>query len=294
MAKKLLACALALALLFSACAERIFEPTDAVDGKKRALEVFLECGFSAEYGDSTGCLQRWEAPIVICVYGEPTDEDWEQLEGFLMELSFRVPTLPSIRLTDDENEANVEMFFLTEDEREQLAARGIRPQDLGYVLFSHLDPDHIAGISEVRGAKRLLVPEEEYFWSCRINLRYTSRRLWIDEPPERFWYRVNHIGPESRSYDLFGDDSVHLVHIAGHTEGMFAALIRNGERYVLLNADGAASPRSWAEGTVPGICENSVRAKKALNWIGSMSRDPACVASLCSHDPDIAPQTIEF
>ena len=95
-------------------------------------------------------------------------------------------------------------------------------------------------------------------------------------------------------HDLFGDDSVHLVHIAGHTEGMFAALIRNGERYVLLNADGAASPRSWAEGTVPGICENSVRAKKALDWIGSMSRDPACVASLCSHDPDIAPQTIEF
>ena len=116
----------------------------------------------------------------------------------------------------------------------------------------------------------------------------------MDEPPERFWYRVNHIGPESRSYDLFGDDSVHLVHIAGHTEGMFAALIRNGERYVLLNADGAASPRSWAEGTVPGICENSVRAKKALDWIGSMSRDPACAASLCSHDPDIAPQTIEF
>ncbi|MFR3351578.1 MAG: MBL fold metallo-hydrolase [Oscillospiraceae bacterium] len=94
---------------------------------------------------------------------------------------------------------------------EQLAARGIRPQDLDYVLFSHLDPDHIAGISEVRGAKRLLVAEEEYFWSCRVNLRYTSRRLWMDEPPERFWYRVNHIGPESRSYDLFGDDSVHLV-----------------------------------------------------------------------------------
>ena len=43
---------------------------------------------------------------------------------------------------------------------EQLAARGIRPRDLDYVLFSHLDPDHIAGISEVRGAKRLLVPEE--------------------------------------------------------------------------------------------------------------------------------------
>ena len=177
---------------------------------------------------------------------------------------------------------------------DELAARGIRPQDLDYVLFSHLDPDHVAGISEVRGAKRLLVAEEEYFWSCRVNLRYTSRKLWMDEPPERFWYRVNHIGPESRSYDLFGDDSVHLVHIAGHTEGMFATLIRNGGRYVLLNADGAASPRSWAEGTVPGICENSVRAKKALDWIGEMSRDGACAASLCSHDPDVTPQTIKF
>ena len=137
------------------------------------------------------------------------------------------------------------------------------------MLFSHLDPDHVAGISEVRGAKRLLVAEEEYFWSCRVNLRYTSRKLWMDEPPERFWYRVNHIGPESRSYDLFGDDSVHLVHIAGshggHVRQRSSAM---ASRYVLLNADGAASPRSWAEGTVPGICENSVRAKKALDWIG--------------------------
>lgn len=145
---------------------------------------------------------------------------------------------------------------------EQLAARGIRPQDLDYVLFSHLDPDHIAGISEVRGAKRLLVAEEEYFWSCRVNLRYTSRRLWMDEPPERFWYRVNHIGPESRSYDLFGDDSVHLVHVAGHTEGMFATLIRSGSRYVLLNADGAAGPAPGRRAPCPASAKTACAPKR--------------------------------
>lgn len=116
MMKKLLSCVLTLLLLFSACAERTFNPTDAVDGKQRALEVFLECAFSAEFGDSTGSLERWADPIVICVYGEPTDEDWQQLDDFLMELSFRVPTLPPIRLTEDEDEANVEMFFMTDDE----------------------------------------------------------------------------------------------------------------------------------------------------------------------------------
>ena len=31
-----------------------------------------------------------------------------------------------------------------------------------------------------------------------------------------------------------------------------------------------------------------------LDWIGEMSRDAACAASLCSHDPAIEPQTIEF
>lgn len=116
MRKKLLVCALALAMLFSACAERTFNPSNAVDGKRRALQCFLACGFSAEFGDSTGCLQRWEDPIVIRVYGEPTNEDLEQLDSFLMELSFRVPTLPPIRLTDDENEANVKMFFLPDSE----------------------------------------------------------------------------------------------------------------------------------------------------------------------------------
>ena len=48
--------------------------------------------------------------------------------------------------------------------------------------------------------------------------------------------------------------------------------------------------------TLSGVSksERRERAKKALDWIGGMSRDGACVASLCSHDPDVAPQTIEF
>ena len=49
-----------------------------------------------------------------------------------MELSFRVPTLPSIRLTDDENEANVEMFFLTDEELPSVMPEFI-PGNRGFV-----------------------------------------------------------------------------------------------------------------------------------------------------------------
>lgn len=138
MTKKLFACVLSLALLFSACAERTFDPVDALDGKRRALEVFLECGFSAEYGNSTGCLQRWETPIVISVSGRPTAEDRRQLDAFLMELSFRVPTLPPIRLTDDASEANVEMFFLPEEKISQYIPEYVRG-NRGFVYCYYTD-----------------------------------------------------------------------------------------------------------------------------------------------------------
>ena len=34
---------------------------------------------------------------------------------------------------------------------EQLASMGLRPEDLEYVLLTHLDPDHVAGVKSVGG-----------------------------------------------------------------------------------------------------------------------------------------------
>lgn len=46
---------------------------------------------------------------------------------------------------------------------EQLAARGIRPEDLELVIITHLDPDHVSGVKHLKGAKRIIMPEDEYF-----------------------------------------------------------------------------------------------------------------------------------
>lgn len=177
--------------------------------------------------------------------------------------------------------------------REQLEAHGIRPSDLDCVLLSHLDAPHVAALSSLRGAKRILVSEDDYFWSARANIRFVQG-LFLPEPLERFWYRITHVGPEKQSFDLFGDGSVHLVHIPGHTEGLFATLLYSGDRYVLLNSDGAISPDSWKNMTVPGMAENAPRHLRSLRWIREMSASAHCVASLCSHDSDVSPQVIEF
>ncbi len=178
---------------------------------------------------------------------------------------------------------------------EQLSAMGIRPEDLEYVLLTHLDPDHVAGLRHVSGARHILLPEDEYFWACRTV--YKSRQtwsLWIDQPIERRYYRGSEMGPNHWVIDLFEDESVLLVNVPGHTDGQAAILVRSGGKFVLLAADAAYSKRNWEKMITPGFGFSPQWQRKSLEWIAAMAAEPGCAAVLCSHDPDIAPQTITF
>lgn len=178
---------------------------------------------------------------------------------------------------------------------EQLAARGLRPEDLECVMLTHLDPDHVAGLRHLKGAARIVLPEDEYFWSCRTVYKLRQpRNLWLDTPMERLFYRGSPLGPNRWAIDLFGDESVQLVNVPGHTDGQAAVILRNGGRFVLLAADAAYSPRNWQEDVTPGLGFSRNWQRKSLSWLRTMAEDPCCAGVLCSHDPAVAPQTIEF
>ena len=178
---------------------------------------------------------------------------------------------------------------------EQLAARGIRPEDLACVVLTHLDPDHVTGLRHLPGARRVVLSEDEYFWSCRTVYKLRQpQRLWIDLPIERQFYRGSALGPNRWAIDVFGDESLQMVNVPGHTDGQAAVIVRSGKRYVLLAADAAFSPRNWREGVTPGYGFSRSMQLRSLRWIAETAADPACAAVLCSHDPDVPPQTIEF
>ena len=179
--------------------------------------------------------------------------------------------------------------------REQLAARGVRPGDLCCVILTHLDADHVAGLRELSGAQRIILPEDEYFWACRMV--YKNRQpwsFWIDAPIERLFYRGSPLGPNRWAIDLFGDGSVQLVNVPGHTDGQAAVILRNGARFVILAADAAFSPKNWREDLIPGFGFDEKFQRKSLRWLKEMEEDPGCMQILCSHDPEVLPQTIEF
>ena len=170
---------------------------------------------------------------------------------------------------------------------------GIQPQDLDYVLLTHLDVDHVSGLRHVSGAKHIVLPEYEYYWSCRTVYKIRQPQdLWIQYPMERPFYRGSSLGPNHWVIDLFGDESIQLVNVPGHTEGQAAIVFRNSGRFVLLTADAAFSPRNWQEMIVPGFGFARGFQRKSLLWIAGMAADPNCAAVLCSHDPDVKPGVI--
>ena len=178
---------------------------------------------------------------------------------------------------------------------EQLAGMGIQPQDLDYVLLTHLDVDHVSGLRHVSGAKHIVLPEYEYYWSCRTVYKIRQpQELWIQYPMERPFYRGSSLGPNHWVIDLFGDESIQLVNVPGHTEGQAAIVFRNSGRFVLLTADAAFSPRNWQEMIVPGFGFARGFQRKSRLWIAGMAADPDCAAILCSHDPAVAPGVISL
>lgn len=170
---------------------------------------------------------------------------------------------------------------------ERLAALGLRPSDIDWVLLSHLDADHVCGLSRLWEARHIMCSQEDYWWSSRTVYRLRQpRSLWLSDRLETFWFKGTDIGPFIWSYDFFGDGSLILLHFPGHTDGQFGALLRGSSGFALLTADAAFDRRSWEELRIPGYGFNPEAQLKCLRYIQQRSRESDCAAVLASHDPE--------
>lgn len=179
---------------------------------------------------------------------------------------------------------------------EQLATMGLKPQDLDYVLLTHLDCDHANGLTQVKEAKHILVARDEMN-NIRLGMteriRYQSR-WWDGVKLELFDWNATD-GPVGRSFDLFGDGSVTMVNIPGHCAGLCAVKVTNAEgRFVLLFSDGGYARQSWEKMITSGICQDKRLQRQSLQWIREQSLKPECIESLANHDTDIKPHIIEL
>lgn len=177
---------------------------------------------------------------------------------------------------------------------EQLFSMGVKTKELDFVLITHLDCDHANGLELVKDAKKILVSEDEMnFASKNRRVRY-KRRWWDKVNLETFTWNDNE-GPAQKSFDIFGDGSVKLINIPGHSDGLFAVKVSNDSgKYVLLFSDGGYAEKSWNEMITSGIAADKSQQKLSLQWIREQSLDERCVESLANHDPNVIPHIIEL
>lgn len=122
--------------------------------------------------------------------------------------------------------------------RSQLENNGIRKEEIGYIILSHLHPDHIGGIRQFPDAK-FIITEKCYEEYVNGNFRslifkeffpddFENRLIIINDYEKRrgFPLKVN---------DLFKDGSLYLTSIDGHAKGQGCLFIN--ERNLFIGAD---------------------------------------------------------
>ncbi len=114
------------------------------------------------------------------------------------------------------------------------------PSTLDFALPTHAHWDHVCGLLDLPGLP-LHMHSDEHDWISQGSVAPVSgvRDSLKDRPLVRYDLDGPPILTFTRSHDLFGDGSVVLVDLAGHTPGQVGILAHTSHGWVLLAGDAA-------------------------------------------------------
>lgn len=176
---------------------------------------------------------------------------------------------------------------------EQLDKLGFKPEDIDYLIFSHLHSDHVSGLKLVSKAKKILVHNLEIQDTINHKIRYIAA-MWKGVSMEEFKLQDSNYGPQNKSFDLFNDDSIIFIHTPGHTNGLLSTLIKNNGKEVLLASDTGYAKKSWQKMLLPGVMSNKKNCIESLAWVKEYSKNKNLIEVVANHDYDIKPHVIEL
>ncbi|MBC8066975.1 MAG: N-acyl homoserine lactonase family protein [Deltaproteobacteria bacterium] len=178
-----------------------------------------------------------------------------------------------------------------DDVASQLTRDGVGPRALRFVLMSHLHGDHAGGIAALarRGHLELAMHPAEWKAAAR-ELRMFDGYIagQLDDP-----YAVRTLPVEravqmpllGSSLDLFGDGSVWVVEMPGHTRGEISVLLNAASGALLLTFDAAHLAANIEHRVRPGFAVDNRAATDAVTRIADFAAAYPEVRIIYGHEP---------
>ena len=132
---------------------------------------------------------------------------------------------------------------------DQLARIGVKPEQIELLGISHLHGDHIGQASSFPGATLMIGAGD---WA---SLTAKPSPPGVNAVPLAHWVRGRgKVDPVTRDRDIFGDGSVTMIDLPGHTDGHHGLLVRlRRGGAVLLSGDQFHFAENYASNGVPSF-----------------------------------------
>jgi len=162
----------------------------------------------------------------------------------------------------------------------QLKHLGYQPDDVKYVVVSHLHLDHSGGLALFPNAQFVIMKDElpYAYWPDRhVRAGFILNDLL---PTRRFDWKE-----QTGDTDLFGDGSLQMLKTAGHTRGECSLFVRLRHRPVVLTGD-TIHIRAQLETLAPmGADWDKARASESIARLKRI-QDLGEAKLWISHDPE--------
>lgn len=143
--------------------------------------------------------------------------------------------------------AIVTPVYLKEEEclGNQLKGLGLTFEDVGHVIVSHFHADHIAGIKNFKSSQFICFPDDLKKYKKMNSFKQLTKAFLNGLIPKDFESRMIDVNKLKKSdfelqgfpeiYDIFEDNSLLAVPLAGHTEKQLGLIFEeNNQKYFLV------------------------------------------------------------